>query len=46
MLHIAVALAFDEQILQEVPADEEHDAVVDCIVTPTRVIGPWASLLC
>jgi 5-formyltetrahydrofolate cyclo-ligase len=32
-----IGVAFDEQILEEIPA-EEHDAFVDVVVTPTRVI--------
>ena len=36
---LRIGLAFDEQILPEVPA-EEHDATVDLIVTQTRVIRP------
>lgn len=34
----AIAVAFDEQVLPQVPA-EEHDAFVDLVVTPTRVLG-------
>lgn len=34
-----IGLAFDEQILAQIPA-EEHDVAVDLIVTPTRVIRP------
>jgi 5-formyltetrahydrofolate cyclo-ligase len=32
-----IGVAFDEQVLEEIPA-EEHDAYVDIVVTPTRVI--------
>ena len=31
-----IGVAFDEQVLAEIPA-EEHDAHVDVVVTPTRV---------
>jgi 5-formyltetrahydrofolate cyclo-ligase len=34
-----IGVAFDEQLVPEVPA-EEHDACVDLVVTPTRVIRP------
>jgi 5-formyltetrahydrofolate cyclo-ligase len=34
---LKVALAFDEQIVDAVP-HEEHDAAVDAVVTPTRVL--------
>ncbi len=34
-----IGVAFDEQLLEEIPA-EEHDAFVDVVVTPTRVIRP------
>jgi len=34
-----VALAFDEQIVREVPC-EEHDVPVGVVVTPSRVIRP------
>ena len=34
-----IGLAFDEQIVAELPA-EHHDAAVDVVVTPTRVIRP------
>ncbi|MEI7813375.1 MAG: 5-formyltetrahydrofolate cyclo-ligase [Coriobacteriia bacterium] len=37
-----IALAFDEQLLAQLPA-EEHDASIDVIVTPTRVIRPESS---
>jgi 5-formyltetrahydrofolate cyclo-ligase len=38
-----IGVAFDEQILEEIPA-EEHDAFVDVVVTPTRVIrSAWRS---
>ena len=33
---LKVALAFDEQILDAVPV-EEHDAVLDAVVTPSRI---------
>jgi 5-formyltetrahydrofolate cyclo-ligase len=36
---LRIGLAFDEQILAEIPA-EPHDATVDLIVTQTRVIRP------
>jgi 5-formyltetrahydrofolate cyclo-ligase len=36
-----VGVAFDEQILAEIPA-EPHDGAVDLIVTPTRTIRPSA----
>jgi 5-formyltetrahydrofolate cyclo-ligase len=34
---IRCGVAFDEQIVEEIPV-EPHDAVMDCIVTPTRWI--------
>jgi len=34
-----IGLAFDEQLLAELPA-EAHDATIDVVVTPTRVIRP------
>ena len=34
-----IGVAFDEQVLEEIPA-EDHDAYVDVVVTPTRVIRP------
>ena len=34
-----VGVAFDEQILESIPA-EEHDAEVDIVVTPRRTIRP------
>jgi 5-formyltetrahydrofolate cyclo-ligase len=34
-----IGVAFDEQLLDEIPA-EEHDEHVDLVVTPTRVIRP------
>lgn len=36
-----VALAFDEQVVETIPA-EEHDVPVDVVVTPTRVLGERA----
>jgi 5-formyltetrahydrofolate cyclo-ligase len=36
-----IGVAFDEQVLSEIPA-EEHDAHVDVVVTPTRVLRPGA----
>ena len=42
---LAVALAFDEQVMQDVPADDAQDLTVDCIVTPTQILGPH-TLLC
>jgi 5-formyltetrahydrofolate cyclo-ligase len=36
---LAVGLAFDEQVLAEVPT-EAHDAPLDAVVTPTRTILP------
>jgi len=36
---IALGLAFDEQIVAEVPA-EEHDIPLDAVVTPTRTLLP------
>jgi 5-formyltetrahydrofolate cyclo-ligase len=36
---LRIGLAFDEQILSEIPA-EEHDVAVDMVVTQTRVIRP------
>jgi 5-formyltetrahydrofolate cyclo-ligase len=34
-----IGVVFDEQILSEIPA-EEHDARVDVIITPARLIRP------
>jgi 5-formyltetrahydrofolate cyclo-ligase len=34
-----IGVAFDEQVLAHIPA-EEHDAFVDVLVTPTRIIRP------
>jgi 5-formyltetrahydrofolate cyclo-ligase len=34
-----IGLAFDEQIVDAVPR-EEHDVVLDAVVTPTRVLRP------
>ena len=34
-----VGVAFDEQVLAHIPA-EEHDACVDVLVTPPRIIRP------
>ena len=34
---LKVALAFDEQIVDAVPC-EDHDTVIDAVVTPTRVL--------
>jgi 5-formyltetrahydrofolate cyclo-ligase len=34
-----IGVAFDEQLLSEIPA-EEHDEHVDVVVTPTRVLRP------
>jgi 5-formyltetrahydrofolate cyclo-ligase len=34
-----VGACFDEQVLEEIPA-EEHDATVDVVVTQTRIIRP------
>lgn len=34
-----IGIAFDEQLVPEIPA-EEHDEHVDIVVTPTRVIRP------
>jgi len=34
-----IGIAFDEQLLPEIPA-EEHDECVDVVVTPSRVIRP------
>jgi len=34
----AIAIAFDEQVVPALPA-EEHDAFVDLVVTPTRTLG-------
>jgi 5-formyltetrahydrofolate cyclo-ligase len=36
---LRIGLAFDEQIVAELPA-EKHDEAVDVVVTPTRVIRP------
>ena len=36
---VRIGIAFDEQVLAEIPA-EEHDEYVDIVVTPTRVIRP------
>jgi 5-formyltetrahydrofolate cyclo-ligase len=36
---LRIGLAFEEQILAEIPA-ESHDAMVDLIVTQTRAIRP------
>jgi 5-formyltetrahydrofolate cyclo-ligase len=35
---VVLGIAFDEQVLDEVPADT-HDARVHAVVTPTRVLG-------
>lgn len=35
---LAVGLAFDEQIFPEIPCDE-HDRIMDMVITPTRVIA-------
>jgi len=35
---IRIALLFDEEFLPEVPSDE-HDELVDLVVTPTRIIS-------
>jgi 5-formyltetrahydrofolate cyclo-ligase len=34
---LAVGLAYDEQVVDEVPTDA-HDVPVDVVVTPTRVL--------
>jgi len=34
---LRIGVAFDEQLLEEIPA-EEHDAYVDVVVTPSRTI--------
>ena len=36
---VRIGVAFDEQLLEAIPA-EEHDAQVDIVVTPTRTIRP------
>lgn len=36
---VRIGVAFDEQLLPEIPA-EGHDAYVDLVVTPTRVMRP------
>jgi 5-formyltetrahydrofolate cyclo-ligase len=36
---VRIGVAFDEQILESIPA-EEHDADVDLVVTPSRTIRP------
>ena len=36
---VRIGIAFDEQLLAELPV-EEHDETVDIVVTPTRVIRP------
>jgi 5-formyltetrahydrofolate cyclo-ligase len=36
---IRIGIAFDEQVLDHIPA-EEHDACVDIVVTPLRTIRP------
>jgi 5-formyltetrahydrofolate cyclo-ligase len=36
---IRIGVAFDEQVLERIPA-EEHDAFVDIVVTPHRIIRP------
>jgi 5-formyltetrahydrofolate cyclo-ligase len=36
---IRIGIAFDEQVLGHIPA-EEHDQRVDAIITPTRIIRP------
>jgi 5-formyltetrahydrofolate cyclo-ligase len=38
---VRIGVAFDEQVLAQLPA-EEHDESVDIVVTPTRVIRPNA----
>lgn len=38
---IRIGIAFDEQVLGHIPA-EEHDQRVDVIITPTRTIRPEA----
>jgi 5-formyltetrahydrofolate cyclo-ligase len=38
---VAIGLAFDEQVLGEVPA-EEHDVPLDAVVTQTRTLRPGA----
>jgi 5-formyltetrahydrofolate cyclo-ligase len=42
---LRIGVAFDEQILAEIPV-EEHDEIVDLIVTQTRVIRPGTRLGC
>jgi 5-formyltetrahydrofolate cyclo-ligase len=42
---LKIGVAFDEQILEEIPA-EEHDENVDVIVTQTRIIRPSDHRLC
>lgn len=39
---LVIGVAFDEQIMPVVPM-EEHDAVMDAVLTPTRWLGPRAS---
>ena len=39
---VTVGLAFDGQVLDEVPC-EEHDVCLDVLVTPTRTIRPTGS---
>lgn len=36
---VRIGIAFDEQVLPHIPT-EEHDAAVDVVVTPSRVIRP------
>jgi len=39
---VRIGVAFDEQLLAHIPA-EDHDASMDVIVTPTRVLRPDAA---
>ena len=36
---VRIGVVFDEQVLAEIPA-EEHDACVDIVITPARLIRP------
>ena len=42
---LRIGVAFDEQLLAEIPA-EEHDEIVDIIVTQTRVMRPGTRFGC
>jgi 5-formyltetrahydrofolate cyclo-ligase len=42
---VRIGIVFEEQVLPEIPA-EDHDACVDIVITPSRIIRPDAMKPC